>query len=283
MFTPLALGEKLKSVAIERYKAVEGMVDVISVVSRAIASTNAHYAPGIGFFYCWRGACCEQLGLPQQRYILPIVQYTVESLKNRKYGVPVMMYYLPLSQAQYNTKILTIEDIQQDITTVDLAVTCSDAGYQKNDFQVVGAAMWRKDKVIAENLKELWKDYKSLIEMSCARTLDEQLFLKLLSANGAENVPDHNQRNPPPPKNNLTGRKQLSLGAKKAAPAAEEMGNDMGLDDPTPLWESKTPGEPPTVDVEPATTPAPEKPNPKNEVKPAEPAGDQDFSSLLES
>lgn len=286
-FQPIKLGEKIKSVAMERYKAQEGNRDVISVVSRKIAGVNMHFAPGMGFVYCFKGACCQELGLPSQRYILPIVRYTIENLKARKYGMPVFMEYYAMSLKAYTSEIETLEMVHTDMTKRDLIVTCEEQQYQKNKIQDFGEAVWRKDEIIFNTVKELFAEYTALIEMSVARTLTEEVFLKALAATGGENVPDHNQRNPAPRSSlSSSGRARLTMGGGGKPPpaqAAEELPTDQSLlmDDPPqkPATVAAKPAR--TVDVAPAKTVAAPPTGAITGAAAKEKVLDADFSELM--
>lgn len=250
MFQQIELGAKVKSVAIERFKAVENVTDVIAVISRKIAATNCHYAPQTGYFYCFKGECCRDLGLPSQRYILPVVRYTLENLKLRKYGLPVTLHYWALAKAGYEQEIAMKEEIHGDITHVDMAVSCEDANFQKNKYEVVGPAAWRANKEIYEVVKELFAEYQNLIEMSCARTLTPETFLKLMLEEAPDRVPDHNSRGSA----GKTGRRPLSLHG--STPPASRIEN-------TPARELLDPPNSPPATVKPAaqpTAPAPSAP-----------------------
>lgn len=172
------LGDIIKPIAIERAKFAVGHDMAIAVVSKDISVATVHFEPGVGFFYCFKGSCCKSGGLPQIRYILPVVEYSTRDVSD--YGGPVIMKYLPVGQDVYNS-ILLKDKINSDITAKDLYVTCTDEKYQKLSFEVLGDVKWKKDPVIMEQVKKLWGEYNNLIELSVARNLDEEAYLKAVA------------------------------------------------------------------------------------------------------
>lgn len=204
MFQPLELGSALKPIAIERYKASEHHEDVIAVVSRKIAGVHMHYREGIGFFYCFGGKCCEDLSLPQVRYVLPVLVYSTQDVTTRSYGLPITMKYLILGRDAYESQILTKERINSNLHVQDLLVTCTDEGYQKLSFDIVGPAKWRDPKNgMTDLVKSLWAEYQRLIAMSVARKLTPEKYAELVEKSledkgKKDRVPPERQRIPAP-------------------------------------------------------------------------------------
>lgn len=250
MFQQIELGTTLKPIAIERYKASENHQDVIAVVSRKIGGVQMHYREGIGFFYCFGGQCCEDLGLAQVRYILPVLVYSgLRDIRRRDYGLPVTMKYMALGRDAYESQILTKEQINSNLHGQDLLVTCTDEQYQKLTFDVVGPNKWRGDELIKKEVQTLWAEYQRLIGMSVARKLTPEKYRELCEksdeAKGKKDrVPPERQRQPTPDAathslqlNSGANSSDLELGTSSPEQPVITAGNDL-LDDPTP---AKTP------------------------------------------
>ncbi len=58
----IKLGDKLKPVAIERFKMETGAKAIVAVLSNDISGIIQHYHQNTGYFYCFQGECCKQLG-----------------------------------------------------------------------------------------------------------------------------------------------------------------------------------------------------------------------------
>lgn len=222
-FHQIELGDKLKSIAVERYKASEGHKDVIAVVSKKIAAVHMHYQEGVGFFYCFQGKCCEDLGLPSVRYILPVLVYTLRDIRTRDYGMPLSLKYMALGKDVYESQILSKLEISQDLNMKDLLVTCTDEGWQKITIDVIGPNSWRDPKKgMVDTVKMLYDEYKRLISLSVARSITESKYVELCEK-AAENpkkkdrVPSERQRSPSP-----DGSASLAL--RSSRPEADDLG-----------------------------------------------------------
>lgn len=190
------LGDTVKSVAIERYKGVEKVIDVVSILSRNIAAAAIHYHQNTSFFYCFKGACCAELGLPNIRYIVPIVRYTVTKFP-LEYGLPVSLAYMALGKDTYEADIKVKDQITGDVTKIDLSINCTDAGYQKLKIDQMGASKWRSDEAMKKVVQELYREYVALIELSVARNLTPERMLELLAQEPRFPEKSKTQRTPP--------------------------------------------------------------------------------------
>jgi hypothetical protein len=177
----IKLGDSIKPIAVERYKASKAASDVICVLTADISAAHVHFVKGRGGFYCFGGACCKFEGLPSIRYIVPILKYTMTDQKNFVYGAPVFVQYLSAAKERYE-EILRKNKINGDITAMDMLVSCQDEVYQKLSLEVLGKAVWKGDGKLAEEVKAQYAEYSNLIENSVARIIDEPTFLKLYAA-----------------------------------------------------------------------------------------------------
>jgi hypothetical protein len=177
----IKLGDTIKPIAVERYKASKAANDVICVLTADISAAHLHFVKGIGGFYCFGGACCKFEGLPSIRYIVPILKYTMTDQRNFVYGAPVFVQYLSAAKERYE-EILRKNKINGDITSVDMLVSCQDEIYQKLSLEVLSKAAWKEDASLAPEVKTQYAEYNNLIEQSVARVIDEPTFLKLYAA-----------------------------------------------------------------------------------------------------
>jgi len=178
----IKIGDKIKPIGIARYRGTRGGRDVVSIISNEARVVTMHYYPSLGYFYCNKSICCKEIGLPMVRIIVPVLTYTVKEYP-RKYGAPVSLYYLSLSQSAYEKSIVEIDQIVEGITKIDLSISCEDEKYQSLIFNQLGEAFWKKDKELAQTVTELWTQYQNMIQMSVARTLDDSRILKALQQN----------------------------------------------------------------------------------------------------
>lgn len=180
----IKLGEKVVPVKIERFRGSKGKTEVICLLSSDITAANTHYVDGIGHFHCFQGSCCQDNGLPNTRYILPIVRYTITNPQSMEYGAPVMVEYLPLGKESYEADFLVKHAIKarsgRSVSEFDIMVSCTDEAYQKLKFEFLDDRQWPKVPAVAEVVKACWRKYQSLIEMSIGRVLDETSYAKAL-------------------------------------------------------------------------------------------------------
>lgn len=171
-------GDLLKPIAIERYRGSVKSPDIGSVISKNIQVSTMHFVEGMGYIYCFGGDCCRDEGLPQVRYVLPFLVYTIENAVQLKYGTPVFLKYLSLGKEAYQLLILK-DAVSKDLTHKDMYVSCSDESYQKLSFEIIGGSKWRENSEILAEVKSLFSEYQSLIGGSLARTLTEESYKRL--------------------------------------------------------------------------------------------------------
>lgn len=237
-FQPINLGDTVRPIAIEKFKGAKGSTEVVSVLSRKINAATVHYALGAGYFFCFKGACCQNLGLPQIRYIVPILVYNVVKFP-REYGAPLLVKYLSLGKDAYESDLLVKEQISGDVTKIDLAITCTDEKYQKLKFDHIGPARWRTDKDMVALTTTLFKEYQALIGLSVARSIDEEAFLKVMSESPDGGDSRGGDRRPSRPAPSHSTPHVGSPPAYAALPAPVPAGDSLDLD---PVTTTTAPG-----------------------------------------
>ena len=167
------LGVKVTRYPVEKFHASVNNIYRIAVLSDDLCVVKIHFEPGRGFFFCFSGSCCENNGLPNVRYILPIIQYDTD-----KNGQPVSpsfeFKYLSLGVDSYTSLVALHQNV--NIAQVDLIVTCSDEKYQKCSYQNVGQGLWR---INPEFAKTVWEEFQrkwTLVPRSIARSMDEDKY-----------------------------------------------------------------------------------------------------------
>jgi len=171
------IGDTLSPFAIEKLYMATGQLMRAGILSLKIRIVRIHYIEGVGYFHCFDGQCCEDNGIPSVRYLYPIIVYPTDN----KGKLLVDRDKVDLSNCEFkilavgkddNQSLITKNEIQADegrnITHVDLLLTCTDSGYQKKDYDVVGDAVWRE---IMKDQKEMYKKQLTLFHTKAEQTL----------------------------------------------------------------------------------------------------------------
>lgn len=187
------LGEvKMSRIPIERFKASTNKISRIGLLSKRLIGIKYHYHDDCGSIVCFGGKCCELIGLPNARYLFPVVEYSTDNDGNIA-GKKLNLRMLSAGEDLYKT-IITIHSgcrAQGGIDFVDLLVTCTDDKYQKITLTPCGDAAWRMNENVAKKLADQWAQDSKFAYLAVARKVDEKSFMQLMSADGAggENIP----------------------------------------------------------------------------------------------
>jgi hypothetical protein len=187
-------GTEVQRFPINRFKASVGPTYRLSVIDRNIAVVKTHWLDDFGYFYCFMGKCCEQIGIPSVRYIVPIVLYNTDmtgQIMSPKFDI----MYLSLADDEY--KALKSLDANIAIDTLDFIVTCSDQKFQTLHMQNVGPATWKQYPQFGEQIMAKWNGnpqagispLRNMLPTVIARVLNEASFIKLLSGTGDSGSP----------------------------------------------------------------------------------------------
>lgn len=175
------IGAKISRVPIEKYKASSLKIDRIGFITNKVIGIKFHYIEGAGSIICFGKKCCEVGGMPQVRYLFPIVVYSTDNDGNVT-GKKVDLRILSAGEDLYKS-IQTIArgaEQQGGIDKIDMMVTCTDDKYQKISLSYAGPAAWRKSKAAVEYLTERWMEDGANAYMAVARKVDEDSFKKLI-------------------------------------------------------------------------------------------------------
>lgn len=175
------IGAKISRVPIEKYKASSMKTDRIGFITNKVIGIKFHYIEGAGSIICFGKKCCEVGGMPQVRYLFPIVVYSTDSDGNVT-GKRVDLRILSAGEDLYKS-IQTIArgaENQGGIDKIDMMVTCTDDKYQKISLSYAGPAAWRKSKSAVTYLNDRWMEDGANAYMAIARKVDEGSFKKLI-------------------------------------------------------------------------------------------------------
>jgi hypothetical protein len=185
------LGEvKMSRIPIERFKASTTKISRIGFISKKVIGVKYHYHDDCGSIVCFNGKCCEIIGLPNPRYLFPVVEYSTDNDGNIA-GKKLALRMLSAGEDLHKT-ILTINTgsaASGGIDCVDLLVTCTDDKYQKLTLTPCGPAAWRMNENIANRLREQWDQDSKFAYMAVARKVDEESFMKMMFGDGGAPVP----------------------------------------------------------------------------------------------
>lgn len=179
---PISFGDRIQRVPIEKYKAKQGNIDRISIISEQVLPIKYHYIEGKGSYLCTGGKCCQLMGDPAVRYIVPVCVY--DTTKN---GDPassnIELKVLSMGNELYQNigMIANTGTVRSlgGITHVDLSVNCTDEKYQKLTLIPTGEASWRKSAKAVEFLNNKWQESASEAYRALARSVDEATFIKI--------------------------------------------------------------------------------------------------------
>jgi hypothetical protein len=189
-----SFGIEVQRYPINRFKASVGPTYRLSVIDRNIGVVRTHWLDDFGYFYCFQGKCCEQIGIPSVRYIVPIVLYDTDmtgQIISPKFDV----MYLSVADDEY--KALKSLDANIPIDQLDFIVTCSDQKFQALHMQNVGPATWRQYPQLGEQVMQKWNGnpqagipaLRALLPTVIARVLNEASFMKVISGQSDASQP----------------------------------------------------------------------------------------------
>lgn len=156
-------GKKLNRYPIERFRGVKGFNRRISVLTtKRIYGIKTHYEPGVGYFYCFGGTCCD-LSDPAVRYLFPVVVYDTDREGN-PISAKFEIQYVAISDTVYDSWMLMNKTAPLD--TIDIVASCTDEQYQKMTWIPAGPALWRQNEAFCN---QVWAQYQ-LLEKHIIRT-----------------------------------------------------------------------------------------------------------------
>lgn len=185
------IGLTVSRVPVERAKFTKDSRALIHVVTSKVVAIKTHYREGLGNYLCFGGECCEHDGLARVKYLFPIDVYDTNK-KGKPVSAELQHRVLSVGSDQYED-IMTLQELNGDITAFDILVSCKDEQYQKLSFQLAGNARCVSAPQWKESYKEackFWGDNFKHIVKSSARVVTRTEFLKDISENVGATVTD---------------------------------------------------------------------------------------------
>lgn len=173
------IGLTVSRVPVERAKFTKDSRALINIVSSKVVAIKTHYREGLGNYLCFGGECCEFDGLARVKYLFPVNVYDTNK-KGKPISSELQQRVLSIGADQYED-IMTLQELNGDITQFDILVSCKDEQYQKLSFQLAGPARCtgnEKWKASNAEANEFWKkNYKHIVKSS-ARVITKGDLLK---------------------------------------------------------------------------------------------------------
>jgi hypothetical protein len=185
------IGLTVSRVPVERAKFTKDSRALIHIVTNKVVAIKTHYREGLGNYLCFGGECCEHDGLARVKYLFPIDVYDTNK-KGKPVSAELQHRVLSVGSDQYED-IMTLQELNGDITGYDILVSCKDEQYQKLSFQLAGDARCANSPQWKESFKEgckFWADNFKHIVKSSARVVTRTEFLKDLNENVGAQVTD---------------------------------------------------------------------------------------------
>ena len=185
------IGLTVSRVPVERAKFTKDSRALIHIVTSKVVAIKTHYREGLGSYLCFGGECCEYDGLARVKYLFPIDVYDTNK-KGKPVSAELQHRVLSVGADQYED-IMTLQELNGNVTGFDILVSCKDEQYQKLSFQLAGPArcinnqQWKGS--YAEGVK-FWSDNFKHIVKSSARVVTRSEFLKDINENVGAQITD---------------------------------------------------------------------------------------------
>ena len=164
------IGISISKFPVDKIKFTKEKRELISIVSPQVLAIKTHYIEGVGSILCNGKTCCKVDGSPRIRYLFPIVVYDVDS-KGKPVSNKLNFKVLCVSGGAYED-LATLMEVQ-DLTTIDLLVTCKDAQYQDISFTPAGNCRWQSQPKLVEQVVEFWSEHMEDIVKPIARDMED--------------------------------------------------------------------------------------------------------------
>lgn len=234
-----SVDDHIDEIKIKNYQATENSTDRICILNaKSKLIVRFHYVDGLGYIYCWDGACCKKYGSSIIRNIYPIVKYpTTKDGELTKGSVELLR--LTLNNVKDSSiRIKNKIEIQKgrNIADVDLLFVGGEKQTIENsnrtyvDYSIEGPisdASWKTNNSWKQELKESWDFYKENIEGVIAKFIgNDEEFYKLL-----QSTKDQKQSN-----RQYTSNTELKENQKAVPDNSSTISEDTDIDD---MFESK--------------------------------------------
>jgi hypothetical protein len=178
------IGISISKFPVDKIKFTKAKRELISIVSPQVLAIKTHYIEGVGSILCNGKTCCKVDGSPRIRYLFPIVVYDVDS-KGKPVSNKLNFKVLSVAEGVYQD-IATLMEVQ-DLTTIDLLVTCKDEQYQDISLTPAGNCRWQSQPKLVEQVVEFWNEHMEDIVKPIAREVEEDILREQLGM-GNDNI-----------------------------------------------------------------------------------------------
>lgn len=168
------IGVEISRYPVDKIKFSKTKRELISIVTPQVMAIKTHYIDGVGSVLCSGKSCCKIAGAPRVKYLFPIVVYETDS-KGKPVSSKLSYKVLCVGEGIYRD-IMTLADVQ-DITTIDILVTCKEEVYQDISLTPAGACRWQTQPKLVEQVVEFWSQHMEDIVKPIAREVDEETLL----------------------------------------------------------------------------------------------------------
>lgn len=174
------VGIKITDKPVEKLVFTKDKRVLVNFASNKVIAIKTHYNQELKSFLCFGGKCCKDLGFPKVKYLFPVNVYDTND-RGKPVSASMDFRCLAVSQKTYND-ILAMQDMQGDLRTMDILITCSDQQYQNITLQPArGYARILTDTRFADakkQAKEFWTKNLQYIVDAVARPMDEATYMK---------------------------------------------------------------------------------------------------------
>jgi len=184
-FAVVDLGVAVSKYPLERYKAQKAKKDRIAYPLQKVVVAKLHYTQENGYFFCFGGECCEDLGLPSVRYGLLMIRYTTNA-KAEVLNKDIEFFAHILGYDSYQN----LQDVKQFANiNDDLIITCTEEQWQKIVFtSVPGKSLWREDEVSKKMVEEQAEKLFQFLPVMMGTKLKREDYLKNKVSDVVESV-----------------------------------------------------------------------------------------------
>ena len=168
------IGIEVSRYPVDKIKFTKAKREMISIVTPQVMAIKTHYIDGVGSVLCSGKTCCKVAGAPRIKYLFPVVVYETDT-KGKPVSSKLNYKVLCVGEGIYRD-IMAIAEVQ-DITSIDLLVTCKEEIYQDISLTPAGNCRWQSNPKLVEKVVEFWSEHMEDIVKPIAREVDEDTLL----------------------------------------------------------------------------------------------------------
>ena len=189
----MKVGQVAESEFIDRLAAKPGEKYIFAILSEDMVFARVHWDDkpadggyGLNYFHCFDKECCQQFGIPTQKFVLPALEYkgNVNDLEN--YTGPMEFKHIAFTRTQYmgefSSLLQTMKVKGEHFLERDFLMTGKgDPKFPQFSLDSLGACKWRELPEAAAAVEKGMNRYRSLIYRSLGQEMDSKKFLLAIS------------------------------------------------------------------------------------------------------